>query len=53
MIKPLDSSRITLQDIRRCKTGSVFFNALINVRKFVDGERELPGNDDDEEEEYA
>eukprot|EP01118_Nematostelium_gracile_P012036 TRINITY_DN4342_c0_g1_i1.p1 TRINITY_DN4342_c0_g1~~TRINITY_DN4342_c0_g1_i1.p1 ORF type:complete len:467 (+),score=104.34 TRINITY_DN4342_c0_g1_i1:58-1458(+) len=47
IIKPADSKRITIQDIRNCKNGAYFFDSLVNVNKYV-GTEECANEEEDE-----
>lgn len=45
MVKPKDPQRITLTDLKKCQNGGYFFNALMNVQKFLDSERQFSMGD--------
>ena len=42
MIRPANSNRITLQDLKRCKMTPVFFDTFFNLEKYLDHEQRDP-----------
>jgi len=42
MIRPGNSNRITLQDLKRCKMTPVFFDTFFNLEKYLDHEQRDP-----------
>jgi len=42
MIRPSNTNRITLQDLKRCKMTPVFFDTFFNLEKYLDHEQRDP-----------